>query len=196
MSTSPKTYRIAIFLSGAGSNAEVIMKYFENHPTIKVVLVVSNNPKAGGLALAGKYDVPSVVVDRAHFQHKDGFLSLLQAQPIDFIVLAGFLWLIPEYLVEAYQNRIINIHPALLPKFGGKGMYGAKVHEAVLAAGETESGITVHFVNTKYDEGQIIGQQTCSVEPGDTPETLAQKVQQLEHKWYPAIIERAVLENC
>jgi phosphoribosylglycinamide formyltransferase 1 len=172
------------------------MKYFEHHPRITVSLVVSNNPQAGGLALAGKYNVPSVLVSRAHFQHEDGFLSLLKSQQIDYIILAGFLWLIPEYLVDAFPNRIINIHPALLPKFGGKGMYGMRVHQAVLDAGETESGITIHFVNTRYDEGEIIAQHKCALQPGDTAETVAAKVQQLEHTWYPVVIEQTVLENC
>lgn len=181
---------IAVFASGSGTNAEAIIRYFENHPSIKVALVLSNNPSAPVIKMAHQHQIISAIVSKNFFEDEARMSALLQSQQIAFIALAGFLQLIPEWLVKKFPNRIVNIHPALLPKYGGKGMYGKKVHQAVLAAGETQSGMTIHFVNEKYDEGQIVLQQKAPIAPGETPETLAQKVLALEHLHYPQAIER------
>ena len=179
---------IAIFASGSGSNAEKIADYFTAHSDVDITLIVSNNPKAGVIDRARRLHIPVLLFDRATFYQTDRVVQLLQNQNVDLIVLAGFMWLIPENLVAAYPNRMLNIHPALLPKFGGKGMYGHFVHEAVVAAGETESGITIHYVNDRYDEGDIVFQATCALEASDTPADVARKVQILEHQHYPAIV--------
>lgn len=179
---------IAIFASGSGSNAEKIADYFTDRTDVDITLIVSNNPKAGVIDRARRLHIPVLLFDRPTFYQTDRVVQLLQNQNVDLIVLAGFMWLIPENLVAAYPNRMLNIHPALLPKFGGKGMYGHFVHEAVVAAGETESGITIHYVNDRYDEGDIVFQATCAIEAQDTPDDVARKVQQLEHLHYPAIV--------
>ena len=181
--------RLAIFLSGNGSNAEQIFSHFKNHPTITVALVLSNNPEAFGLQRAKNFGLKTQVFDRNQF-HESEVLNWLKDEQVTHVVLAGFLWMIPQNLIQAYPKHIINIHPALLPKFGGKGMYGSKVHAAVKAAGEKETGITLHEVNEKYDEGKIIFQAKCEVLPEDTPESIAKKVQALEHAHYPIEIER------
>jgi phosphoribosylglycinamide formyltransferase 1 len=181
--------RIAIFISGSGSNAEKIITHFQNHELIKVALLLSNNSEAFGLQRAARYNIATLVFNKAQFRESDEIVSVLKAAGVTHVVLAGFLWLIPQNLITAYSNRIINIHPALLPKFGGKGMYGMRVHEAVKAAGEIETGITIHEVNANYDEGKIILQQKCSVEKSDSPDQIAAKVQQLEHQYYPQVIE-------
>lgn len=185
-------YRIAIFASGNGSNAEEIIKFFENHPTINVDIIVSNNPNAFVLQRAKKHNIPTLVLTRKEFQ--ETVASRLHALNITHIVLAGFLWLIPTSLLEKFPNRIINIHPALLPKYGGKGMYGMKIHESVRSANETESGITIHIVDEKYDEGTILYQHKCEIKPADTPQQIADKVHQLEYTWYPKIIEKWISE--
>jgi phosphoribosylglycinamide formyltransferase 1 len=182
--------RIAIFASGTGSNAEVIIRHFEMHRDAQVTLLVSNKRDAGALNIAREHGVETLVVEREDFFSEKSIVEDLKVRGIDLIVLAGFLWLIPPALIKAFPSRIVNIHPALLPKFGGKGMYGRYVHEAVLAAGEKESGITVHFVNEKFDEGEHVAQFRCPVEPGDTPEILAKKVQKLEHEHFAKAIER------
>ena len=182
--------RLAVFLSGAGSNAEKIFSYFKDHPSICVGLVLSNNLEAQGLQRAIKFNIPARTFTKQQFRESDEVLDWLKEAEITHIVLAGFLWMIPINLIKAYPNRIINIHPALLPKFGGKGMYGIKVHEAVKTANETQTGITLHEVNEKYDEGKIIFQATCNVLPTDTPELIAGKVQALEHTHYPTEIEK------
>ncbi len=187
-----QTKHIAIFASGAGSNAEKIIGYLKNHSSIKVSLVVCNKPGAGVIHIAQKNNVTVLMIEKDRFFRGDSYLPELTAAGIDFIVLAGFLWKVPEALVEAYPNRIINIHPALLPKYGGKGMYGMKVHEAVIAAGEKESGITIHYVNEHFDEGEPIFQAKCSIDGGDTPETLANKIHELEHRHFPEVVERVV----
>jgi phosphoribosylglycinamide formyltransferase-1 len=187
--------RIAIFISGGGTNADAIMHYFKGNPAIEVALVLSNKADAGGLKLAAQHKVPTEVVSKEQFSNLDYLLPLLHSYQIDWIVLAGFLWLIPEFLVLAYEHKIVNIHPALLPKFGGKGMYGKRVHEAVVAAKEKESGITIHYVDSRYDEGKIIYQAKCMINDHDTPETVAHKVQLLEHRWYPQIVEKVLLQN-
>ena len=180
--------RIALFASGSGSNAEQIALYFADTPNVEISLIVSNNPKAGVIERARQLHIPVLLFDRATFYDTGRITELLQKQEIDLIALAGFMWLMPGELVRAFPNQIINIHPALLPKFGGKGMYGHFVHEAVVAAGETESGITIHYVNEHYDEGQVIFQASCAVMPTDTPDDVARNVQVLEHMHYPRIV--------
>ncbi len=185
--------RIAIFASGSGSNAEKIVQYFADKPEVHTSLVLSNNPKAGVIERARRgfgcnQPIPVLLFDRTTFYQTDRITQLLLNQHVDLVVLAGFMWLMPTELVRSFPDKIINIHPALLPKFGGKGMYGHFVHEAVVAAGETESGITIHYVNERYDEGQPIFQASCPVSPTDTPEDVAHNVQILEHQHYPKII--------
>ncbi len=180
--------RIAIFASGSGSNAEKIADYFAGSTDVSIDLIVSNNPKAGVIDRARRLHIPVLLFDRTTFYQTDRITQLLQQQGIDLIVLAGFMWLMPAGLVQAFPNRIVNIHPALLPKFGGKGMYGHFVHEAVVAAQDTESGITIHFVNEHYDEGAPIFQANCPVAPTDTPDDVARKVQALEHDHYPRVV--------
>jgi phosphoribosylglycinamide formyltransferase-1 len=187
--------KLAIFSSGTGSNAARIIQHFQGHPTIRVQLIVCNNPKAGVLHIGKEHHVPSLLIEKEQFFRGDAYLPDLEKNQIDFLVLAGFLWKIPARLVQAYPRRIINIHPALLPKYGGKGMYGHFVHEAVIASGEKESGITIHYVDELYDHGQTIFQAKVAVEPDDTPATLARKVQALEHEFFPIWIEKVVNGN-
>ena len=184
---------IAIFASGTGSNAKKIIVHFKDHAQIKVALIVSNKKTAPVLDLAKTHDIPSLVINRPLFYKSKDILKIFNGYNIDFVVLAGFLWLIPKYLVQAFEQRIINIHPALLPKFGGKGMYGMNVHRAVKAANESESGISIHFVNENYDEGNIIFQASCPITSENSPEEIAQKVLRLEHLYYPNVIERLLL---
>jgi phosphoribosylglycinamide formyltransferase-1 len=183
---------IAIFASGAGSNAEKIIGYLKGHPSIRVSLIVCNKPGAGVISIAQNQGIRVLLIEKERFFRGDTYLPELKEANIHFIVLAGFLWKIPEALVAAYPNKIINIHPALLPNYGGKGMYGMKVHEAVIAAGEKESGITIHYVNEHFDEGEPIFQAKCSIDGGDTPESLAQKIHALEHRYFPEVVERVV----
>jgi formyltetrahydrofolate-dependent phosphoribosylglycinamide formyltransferase len=180
--------QMAVFASGAGSNAGQIINHFATSPTIKVALVVCNKPGAGVLQIAAKAGIPSLLIEKERFFKGDGYLPELKKYHIDFIVLAGFLWKMPVSLLNVYPKKIVNIHPALLPKYGGKGMYGQAVHEAVIAAGDNESGITIHFVDELYDHGAIIFQVKCEVAPHDTAETLAQKIHVLEHANYPDVI--------
>lgn len=188
--------QLAVFASGAGSNAQKIIKHFNenNHPAARVSLVVCNKPGAGVLRLAEAAGVPSLLIERQRFTSGDGYVQELKNRGIGFIVLAGFLWKIPPSLIDAYPRRIVNIHPALLPRWGGKGMYGAFVHEAVIGAAEPESGITIHYVDEHYDHGDTIFQASCPITPDDTPQTLAQKIHVLEHRHYPEVIERVVKE--
>jgi phosphoribosylglycinamide formyltransferase-1 len=158
----------------------------------KVALVISNKRDAPVLKMAEENGIDRLVIDRDYFYNSEEILTKLSEYNIDFIALAGFLWLIPEYLVQAFDKKIINIHPALLPKYGGKGMYGHHVHRAVKAAGETESGITIHYVNTKYDEGDIIFQASCALDKDDNPEEIARKVLALEHEYFPRIVEKLI----
>ena len=181
---------VAVFASGAGSNAQKIIDHFRGSPIATVSLIVCNKPGAGVLDIAAREGIPTLLIDRATFLQTDTYIKELQHKQIDLIVLAGFLWKVPANLVQAFPQRIINIHPALLPKYGGKGMYGHFVHEAVIASGDTESGITIHYVNEFYDEGAPILQERCTIAPDDTPDTLAGKIQALEHRWYPIIVER------
>jgi phosphoribosylglycinamide formyltransferase-1 len=184
--------KLAIFSSGTGSNAARIIEHFRNHPSISIRLVVCNNPAAGVLSIASEAGIPILLIEKEQFFRGSAYVPELQTRNIDFIVLAGFLWKIPTKLVQAYPHRIVNIHPALLPKYGGKGMYGRHVHEAVIAAGDKESGITIHYVDELYDHGQAIFQAKVLVDPGDTPETLGKKVQYLEHAQFPRVIEEVV----
>ncbi|HWV75057.1 MAG TPA: phosphoribosylglycinamide formyltransferase [Pseudosphingobacterium sp.] len=181
--------RIAIFASGSGSNAQKIMEHFKYSQEAEVSLVLTNNPDAYVLQRADNFEVPSHLFDRHDFFETNDVVELLQRMQIDLIVLAGFLWLVPENLLKAYPNKIINIHPALLPQYGGKGMYGDRVHKAVLANNESESGITIHFVNEHFDEGEIIYQARFKIEKGDTLEVIKFKGQQLEHQHFPKVVE-------
>ena len=187
---SGKPVHIAIFASGAGSNARKIIEYFENKGLrIKVSLIVCNVPNAGVLEIAKEKGIPSLIINKSDFT-ATGYVESLQNADINFIVLAGFLWKVPEVLVRVYPKAIINIHPALLPKYGGKGMYGARVHDAVIDAKEKESGITIHWVNEHYDEGAIIFQAKCSIDANDTADILANKIHALEHAHFAPTIEK------
>lgn len=187
--------KIAIFASGTGTNAENIVRYFANNEMIRVALVISNHAQAGVHARVNALGVPSCAFTRDDFAGVTPVLAKLADYEIDFLVLAGFMSRIPDALLQAFPDKIVNIHPALLPKFGGKGMYGHHVHEAVLAAGERESGITIHRVNEHYDEGAILFQAACPVLPDDTPDILAQRVHQLEYAHYPQVIERLLINQ-
>ena len=189
----PKEFRLAVFASGSGTNAEEIFKYFKDHPTIEVRLLMSNNPNAFALQRAKNHQVNCMVFDRQEFQDGKTIRRVLGDARITHIVLAGFLWMIPEYLLQAYPERIVNIHPALLPKYGGKGMYGAKVHEAVKAARDMETGITIHLVNDRYDEGRILFQQKCRISENHTPDEIAACVHKLEYEHYARVIEKWIL---
>ncbi len=182
--------RIAIFASGSGTNAENMVRYFRTHPAARVELVLTNRPAAEVILRAESLDVETVVFNREQFYQTDEIMALLRERAIDFIVLAGFLWLVPSRLLEAYQGRVVNIHPALLPEYGGKGMFGDHVHQAVIDSGDAESGITIHYVNKAYDEGDIIFQATCTVEPDDTPNSLASRIHALEYKHFPEVVEK------
>lgn len=187
--------RIAIFASGNGSNAQRIIEHFRDHSDIRVALIISNKADAYVLERAKNEGIPAFVFSRQEFIQGEAILELLRREQIDFIVLAGFLLLVPPALIAAYPKRIINIHPALLPNYGGKGMYGDRVHEAVLAARETESGITIHYVNENYDEGDIILQASCPVLAGDTIESLATRIHKMEHELFPRTIEKLLSAN-
>jgi phosphoribosylglycinamide formyltransferase-1 len=182
--------RIAIFASGSGSNAQKIMEHFKKHMDAEVVIVLTNNPEAYVLQRADNFEIPSHIFDKHEFYKTNNVVDLLKNLQIDLIVLAGFMWLIPQNLLKAFPNKIINIHPALLPKYGGKGMYGDRVHQAILDAHEEESGITIHFIDEHFDEGEIIHQSRFKIEPGDDLEMLKFKGQQLEHLHYPKVVEQ------
>ena len=186
---------IAIFVSGSGSNCENIIKYFMNSETVNIALVLSNRADAYALTRAKKYDIPTCIMGKADFNNENKILPLLEQYDIDFIVLAGFLLMIPNFLVKAYEHRMINLHPALLPKYGGKGMYGHHVHEAVKAAGETETGMTVHWVSDVCDGGEIIAQFSTPISPEDTPDDIAEKEHVLEMEHFPKVIEKILLEG-
>lgn len=180
--------KIAIFASGSGTNAENIIRYFAAGDLARVELVLCNRPGAGVLARAASLGVECTVFDRDTFYNSDRIVELLRERGIDYVVLAGFLWLVPSSLIAAFPGRIVNIHPALLPKYGGKGMYGDRVHRAVVEAGETESGITIHLVNEHYDSGAVLAQFRVPVLPDDTPDQVAAKVHALEYEHFPAVI--------
>lgn len=182
--------KIAVFASGSGSNAEQLIKHFQKISGMNISKVYCNKPDAFVLERAKKLDIPSFVFNRLEFKSED---FLTQLESVDFIILAGFLWKIPDYLIDAFPDKIINIHPALLPAYGGKGMYGAHVHESVIANKEKQSGITIHLVNENYDEGRILFQASCDISSADSPDSLAQKIHQLEHKYFPQIVEDYIL---
>ena len=189
-----KTINIAVFASGSGSNCENLIKYFSNKECARVVLVVCNKSDALVLERAARLGVPSVVVPRAALAKPEVMLPLMQQYAIDFVVLAGFLPLVPTYLIDAFPRKMVNLHPALLPKFGGKGMWGHHVHEAVKAAGETVTGMTVHYVTPQCDEGDIIAQFSVDLEPTDTPDDIASKEHVLEMEHFPQVVEQLVTQ--
>jgi phosphoribosylglycinamide formyltransferase-1 len=190
-----KINRLAIFASGNGTNAEAIMRHFQSHPQIQVVLLLSNNPNALAIERARKFDVPGKTFNKQQFGEDGEVMQWLKEFEITHLVLAGFIWLLPEPMIQGFPDRIINIHPSLLPKFGGKGMYGMNVHKAVKAANESETGITIHLVNAHFDEGRILTQVSCKILPEDSPEEISAKVNQLEYRHYPETIERWALDN-
>lgn len=187
--------RIAIFCSGSGTNAEVIMRRFQDHKTIKVVRLLANKPDIKALERAAQFGVPTTVFNRDSFYNTTAIEDLLQLEKVDFIVLSGFLWKVPEKMVNLWPNAIMNIHPSLLPKYGGKGMFGMHVHESVIANKEVESGISIHLVNQHYDDGQLLFQAKCEVSPADNALNLAQKVHQLEYAHFSEVIENYVLNS-
>ncbi|MDQ6903104.1 MAG: phosphoribosylglycinamide formyltransferase [Bacteroidota bacterium] len=189
-----KFIHVAIFASGTGTNAQKIIDHFKNSKTVKISLIVCNNPAAGVLKIANVESISTLILEREKFK-STGYVEELKNLDIDFIVLAGFLWKVPPILISAFPGKIINIHPALLPAYGGKGMYGDAVHAAVIAAREKESGITIHYVDEKYDNGDIIFQISCAVEESETALSLANKIHALEHKYYPAQIENLLEEH-
>jgi phosphoribosylglycinamide formyltransferase 1 len=187
--------RLAIFASGSGSNAEKIVEYFAERSDVDVSLIFTNNPMAGVIQRACRLQIPVVFFDKKTFYETGKIPQILQNENIDLIILAGFMLLVPPVLVRAFPNKMINIHPALLPKYGGKGMYGHHVHQAVIGAKETESGITIHYVNEHYDEGNIIFQAKVAIEPTDTVGDLEHKIHKLEHEHYPRVIERILFNG-
>jgi len=186
--------RLAIFASGEGTNAQSFIDHFKGRKEIGISLVVSNNFAAKVIQRAMNAGISHLIIDKQTFYKSDEIVTVLK-QKADFIVLAGFMWMVPENLIKAFPNKIINIHPALLPKYGGKGMYGMHVHEAVIADKERKSGITIHYVNEKYDEGKIIFQKECNIHPSDSPASLAERIHELEHRYYPGAVEKLLLEN-
>lgn len=181
-------HQLILFASGRGSNVQAVIDYFEGKEKARVALIVCNNPEAGVLEIAKKNNIPVQLIDRKFFKEAE-FVTLIKEYNPSLLVLAGFLWKVPETVVQGFAGKIINIHPALLPKYGGKGMYGSNVHQAVVAAAEKESGITIHFVNEHYDEGATILQAHCSLLPEDNHESLAEKIHKLEHYFFPRTIE-------
>jgi len=186
---------IAIFASGAGTNADNLIRYFKETQTANIALIVCNNPNAGVIKVSDRNHIPHILIEKEKFFRGDGYVAEFKSAHIDFIVLAGFLWKLPSALINAFRNKIVNIHPALLPKFGGKGMYGNFVHDAVLSAKEKESGITIHFVDEFYDNGKTIFQTTCPVYENDTTETLSKRIHELEYKYFPKVIEEVIQKN-
>lgn len=192
---SAKKKKIVIFASGSGTNAENIIKYFQNSDNTRVLAVFSNKKFAGALERAHKLNIKALHFDREAFYKSNDILNLLKDMDPDLIVLAGFLWLFPSNIINHFPDRIINIHPALLPKYGGKGMYGSRVHETIIAEKEKESGISIHYVNDEYDEGQIIFQAKTPIAENDTPESLAEKIHELEYKHFPEVIQQLLEER-
>ncbi|MDY6801992.1 MAG: phosphoribosylglycinamide formyltransferase [Bacteroidota bacterium] len=184
--------KIAVFASGTGTNAENLIHYFKENKKIEISYLFSNNKNAYVVQRAKNHNIKYHIFSRKEFYNTTNILQILQKNNIDFIILAGFLWLIPDYLVKNYPNRIVNIHPALLPKYGGKGMYGMNVHKAVLKNNEKETGITIHYVNNEYDNGDIIFQAKCPINNDDTAETIAKKVHALEYEHFPKIVEKII----
>ena len=183
-----EAFKLAIFASGKGSNAEKIIQYFDNVQLVKVSMIVCNNPEAGVLDIAKHHNIKTLVIDKKTFAQTEEYVQLLKNEGITHIILAGFLWKVPETMINGYRNKILNIHPALLPNFGGKGMYGDRVHEAVIASGQKETGITIHLVDEHYDNGTTVFQASVPIEDSDTESSIAQKVHSLEHLHYPRVI--------
>lgn len=188
-------YRIAIFASGNGTNAQKFFDYFNKHPFIEIGLLLCNKPDAKVLERARMASIETFVFSIQDLNLTPKVFNVLKAKSVDFIVLAGFMLLVPENITREWAKRIVNIHPALLPKYGGKGMYGDNVHKAVLAAGEKVSGISIHYVNSVYDDGDVIFQAECEVFPNDTPDTLSQRIHALEHLHYPLVVEKLLMEK-
>ncbi|GAB4260698.1 MAG: phosphoribosylglycinamide formyltransferase [Vicingaceae bacterium] len=186
--------KIAVFASGSGSNAENLYHYFSKNDRIKIALIVTNNPKAYVINRAKRLHIPYLIINKEALG-TNNFFEKLNSYGITHIVLAGFLLKIPEALIKVFPNKIINIHPSLLPKYGGKGMYGSHVHEAVIKNKEKESGITIHLVNEKYDDGKILFQANCLIDEKETPESLAQKIHELEYKYFPKVVEEYLYEK-
>jgi len=186
--------KIAIFASGSGTNAEKIIQYFSNRNDVSIDIILSNKKNAFVLNRAQKFKIENIYFNKKDFIESEKILNLLLEKNINLLVLAGFLWLVPQNIVNAFDNKIINIHPALLPKYGGKGMYGNNVHKAVIENKEKYSGITIHYVNNKYDEGNIIFQAQCPVYESDSVNDLAKRIHKLEHKFFPKIID-SILKN-
>jgi len=185
---------IAIFASGSGTNAENLILFFRTSQFGRVRVVLTNRSDAGVIDRAQSLKVESLVFTREQFYSSNEVLDLLIERDIDYIVLAGFLWLVPENMLLPFENKMVNLHPALLPKYGGKGMYGSRVHRAVIENGESESGITIHYVNPEYDEGDIIFQARCNIEPGESPDSLAEKIHELEYEFFPTVVENLLKE--
>ncbi len=190
-----KKNHVAIFASGSGTNAQNLIEYFRDHPTIHISIIVSNRSDAYVLKRAENENVPHVVLSGKDWGENGNASQVLRDYGIDFIVLAGYLRLLPSWLIQKYPGRIVNIHPALLPNYGGKGMYGEHVHKAVIASGDKQSGITIHYVNEDYDKGDIIFQARCPVLPSDTPDSLAERIHELEYEHYPRVVEKLIMSN-
>ncbi len=186
--------RLAIFASGGGTNADRICNFFTNHELIKPELILCNKPDVAAWTVAEKHGLPTELIEKERFFRGDAYLPLLQAYKIDWLILAGFLWKMPTQLISAYPQKILNIHPALLPKYGGKGMYGSNVHQAVIDAEENLSGITIHYVDEQYDHGTHLLQATCPVFSGDTINSLATRIHELEYRYYPQVIEAVCIK--
>jgi phosphoribosylglycinamide formyltransferase-1 len=184
--------RIAVFASGSGTNAENLVRYFSNSKTVKVELILCNNPSAGVVTRAQSLGVPFFLFNRKDFYESTVVLNELREREIDLVVLAGFLWLIPKNIIEVFEKKIVNIHPALLPSFGGKGFYGINVHQSVLDSKELLSGITIHYVDEKFDEGEIIFQAACHVSSEDSAESLAKKIHELEYRYFPVVVDKVL----
>ena len=187
--------KVAIFASGKGSNALQIIRHFDGNSAVKIALIVSSKKDAGVLDIAKEHQIPAITLNKNTFLSTNDYVDFLEKEAIDFIVLAGFLWKIPTNLIKAFPQKIINIHPALLPNYGGKGMYGHFVHEAVINAKEKQSGITIHYVDELYDHGAHIFQAFCDITELDTPDSLAEKIHVLEHVHFPSVIEKVLLAN-
>jgi len=188
-------HKLALFASGSGTNAENIIQKFRNEPQIKVSCICTNRADAFVTERARQHDIPYLIFSRYDFYRRTTVTDYLENMGINWIILAGFLWLVPHALIDKYPRRIINIHPALLPKFGGKGMYGHHVHQAVIDSGDTYSGITIHYIDHEYDRGDIIFQARCPIDPEDTPESLAAKIHLLEYEHFPRVIREEVLKS-
>lgn len=185
-------YRLSLWASGSGTNVENIIKYFKDNQSIEVSHIIVSHKDAKVIQRAISFDVPYHVISKTQLNDPNYIIPLLHNYKTDYLILAGFIWKIPSFLIDTYPDKILNIHPALLPDFGGKGMYGSKVHESVKESGRKESGITIHYVNEKYDDGDIIFQEKCDIEGSDSPSDIQEKVQELEYKYYPKVIESVI----